>query len=113
MKARIVELMASGAIVLLPDDQKAWLPGYEMYPDFKPHEDFRERGKDLEGKDTDVIEYQDPIKNGERLVSHIRAEDDPWKSVASWSEGEAKVMEVIAWTSKSAMGIISPDVSST
>lgn len=112
IKARVKELKASGALVELPDGQTARLPVYEIYPDFKPYEDFHERAKDLVGQEIEVIEIQDPIRSrsGQRLVSYIRAKDDPWKGVSSWSEGDVKVMEVVAKTKERVMGIVSPGI---
>jgi len=104
-KARVKELKASGAVVRLPGRKRAWLPGHEMYPNFKPFEDFRERGKGLVGTLLDVVEFQDPIESSQTLVSHIRATNDPWKSVLSWSKGEVKIMEVVSKTRKRVMGI--------
>ena len=112
MKVRVKEVKALGVMVALSDDQTAWLPVHEIYPDFKPHEDFRMRAKDLLGQEIEVIEIQDPIRSrsGQRLVSYIRAKDDPWKGVASWSEGDVKVMEVVAKTKERVMGIVPPGV---
>jgi signal transduction histidine kinase/DNA-binding NarL/FixJ family response regulator len=105
-KAHVEELKASGAVVRLPGGERVWLPGHEMYLDFKPFDDFRERGEGLVGKDIDVIEFRDPIRSDERLVSHIRATNDPWKDVSSWSEGDVKIMEVVSKTKKQVMGIL-------
>jgi len=110
MKARIEELKASGAIVRLPDGQTAWLPAYEMYADFKLHEDFRERGKDQVGKEIDVIEINMAFSNRQKCVSYIRVNDDPWKHVGYWNDRSVKVMEVSAIIGNWVLGIISPGI---
>ena len=46
LSAIIKQIKASGAVVALPDGSSGWLPGYEIYPDFRPHEDFRIRARD-------------------------------------------------------------------
>ena len=46
-KARVKQVKASGAVLTLSDGGRTWLPGHEMYPDYRPYEDFRESGKDL------------------------------------------------------------------
>jgi signal transduction histidine kinase/CheY-like chemotaxis protein len=103
-------LKPSGALVDLPGGESAFLPGHEMFPDFKPYEDFRERGKSLRGKKIEAVEFQDPIRSDQKLVSHIRATNDPWKNVSTWSDGDIKVMEVDAKTKDRVMGIIDPGI---
>jgi len=103
--ARIKEIRASGAVVELSDGRRAWLPAREIYADIKPHEDFRDRAKGLIGTEKQVVEFRG-VGTGRALVSHVRATDDPWNSVAAWEDGQIKVMEVIACTKGGAIGII-------
>jgi signal transduction histidine kinase/DNA-binding NarL/FixJ family response regulator len=112
LKARIAELKSSGAIVILPGGGKAWLPQYETFIDFDPHDDFYDRAKDLLGTEVDVIEYQDPIKEqtGKITVSIIRATNDPWNKISDWEDGEIKVMRVTTRTKYDAIGILSSGV---
>jgi signal transduction histidine kinase/ActR/RegA family two-component response regulator len=107
--ARIKEIRASGAVVELPDRRLAWLPAREIYPEIKPHEDFRGRAKVLIGTEMEVVEFLG-VGTGRPLVSHVRATNDPWNSVATWEDGQVKVMEVVAGTRDGAIGIIPPGI---
>jgi signal transduction histidine kinase/ActR/RegA family two-component response regulator len=105
LMARIEAILASGAVVELSDGRPAWLPAREIYPEIKPHEDFRSRAMSLVGTEVRVVEFPG-VGMGRPLVSHVRATDDPWKSVAGWQDGQVKVMEVVADTRGGAIGII-------
>jgi signal transduction histidine kinase/ActR/RegA family two-component response regulator len=81
-----------------------------MYPDFKPHQNFRDRGKGLLEAEIEVVEFDAAFGGRETLVSHVRVRDDPWAAVSTWNEGDIKVMEVVAATKTHAMGIIRPGI---
>jgi signal transduction histidine kinase/ActR/RegA family two-component response regulator len=107
--AKIKEIRASGAWVELPDGRLAWLPAREIYPEIRPHEEFRGRAQGLIGTEMEVVELPG-VGTGRPLVSHVRATNDPWDLVAAWEDGQIKVMEVIAGTRGGAIGIISPGI---
>ncbi|MFA5191247.1 MAG: response regulator [Verrucomicrobiia bacterium] len=112
-KAIITQIKASGAVVKLigpAEEQDAWLPGHEMYADFHLHQDFRERAQDLLGKEIEVVELGSAFGQRQKLVSHVRVANDPWNAVASWKDGEIKVMEVTAVTKGRAIGLIRPGI---
>jgi signal transduction histidine kinase/CheY-like chemotaxis protein len=109
-QAIVKRLRTSGAEVELPERGKAWLPAHELFPDFKPHDDFPARAKHLLGSTIEVTEIGTAIGSAETLVSHIRLKDDPWKLVSTWADGAVKVMRVIARTRFQAVGIIPPGI---
>jgi signal transduction histidine kinase/ActR/RegA family two-component response regulator len=109
LSATVKEIRASAALVELSDGRPAWLPAREIFPDIKPHENFRDRAKSLIGTELAVVEFQG-VGTGRLLVSHVRATNDPWKSVADWEDGQIKVMEVVAGTRGGAIGIIPPGI---
>lgn len=110
LRGVVKEVKAGGARVELPHGEIGWLPGNEMYADFKPHDDFRERGSGLEGTEIEVIKVASDFDDDQTLVSHIRVENDPWDAVASWQDGEVLVMEVVSLTGVRALGIVEPGV---
>jgi hypothetical protein len=109
--ALVEELRATGVWVRLPNQIRAWLPASELYADYHPHQDLRQRGSALVGTKLLVVE----LANGENgfreiRVSHVRATNDPWANVKEWRNGEVKVMEVTLVTPKRALGIIPPGI---
>jgi len=109
LSAKIKEIRASGAVVGLSDGRVAWLPAREIYPDLKPHEDFRGRPKCAIGTELKVVELPG-TGMGRPVVSHVRATDDPWNLVRTWEDGQIKVMEVVAGARGGAIGLISPGI---
>ncbi len=106
----VVELRPSGAIVRIRDNKMAWLPGREVIPSFKTHDDFRKVGKDLLWNKLLLVEIGPAFGRSEVAVSHIRVENDPWSIVQTWVDGDPKVMTVDVVTSSKALGIIDNSV---
>ena len=88
----------------------AWLPGREMFPDFRPVEDFCARAAHLLNQEIEVVELGSAFGQGHKLVSHVRVANDPWSNVAAWNDGDIKVMEVTAVTGERAIGFIQPGI---
>jgi CheY-like chemotaxis protein len=109
LSARITEIRASGAVVQISDGRVAWLPAREIYPDIKPHQDFRSRPKCAIGTELAVVELRG-TGMGRPVVSHVRATDDPWNLVRTWEDGQINVMEVFASTRDGAIGLIRPGI---
>jgi CheY-like chemotaxis protein len=110
LKAYVEDIRASGALVSLSNGQRAWLPAEELYADYNPHSiKFRDRARDLKGKEITVVVYAIAFPR-EILVSHIRVGNDPWKIVATWRDGDIKIIDVFVKTKKRAIGIIKPGI---
>lgn len=59
LMATVKEIKAAEALVIIPNDDEAWLPAYELYADFKYHEDLRSRKELSLGSALPVVE---PLK---------------------------------------------------
>jgi len=105
-KARIVEIKAGGAIVLLENNEKAWLPGQELSTRFNPSRKLSDQNLCTEGQDLEVVVYGRELGGRHQLVSHIRFSNDPWNKVDTWPDNEAKEMEVHSVTGNHAYGVI-------
>jgi CheY-like chemotaxis protein len=57
-----------------------------------------------------VVQFEVGFGRDEIMVSHIRVENDPWQEVSNWTDGEVKVMEVLARTGTQALGLIQPGI---
>jgi len=107
---RVKYIRSSGALVELPDRRVGWMPAQETYPDFKPHDDFPKRARELQDMDIEVVELGTTFGGRQTLVSHVRARNDPWTSIATWRNGDVKVMEVGTTTKTHAIGVIEPGI---
>ncbi|UCH97567.1 MAG: hypothetical protein JSV88_12155, partial [Candidatus Aminicenantes bacterium] len=105
-KARIVEIKASGAVVILEDKEKAWLPAQELSTQFIPGKKLYQQGLCTPGQELDVMVYGKELGGKRKLVSHIRFHDDPWNKVKTWKDGDAKIMEIHSVTASRAYGRI-------
>lgn len=109
-RARIIEIRAAGAFVLLDNDEKAWLPG----PELSPHYIFSKKLylQDLcsVGQELEVVVYGRGFGEKHKLVSHVRFAHDPWNKVKTWKYGDAKEMIVHSVTSSRAYGMIEPGI---
>jgi len=105
-KAKIVEIKAGGAIVLLENQAKAWLPGQELSTRFNPSRKLSDQNLCTEGQELEVVVYGRELGGKHQLVSHIRFSNDPWNKVDSWPDNEAKEMEVHSVTGNHAYGVI-------
>ena len=106
VKARIVEIKAGGAVVLLANNEKAWLPGQELSTRYNPSRKLFEQGLCAEDQELEVVVYGKELGGKHPLASHIRAINDPWKKVETWQDNEAKEMEIYSVTANRAYGII-------
>lgn len=109
-KARIVEIKAGGAIVLLENNEKAWLPGQELSTRFSPSRKLSHQNLCTEGQELEVVVYGRELGGRHQLVSHIRFSNDPWNKVDTWTDNEAKEMEVQSVTGNHAYGVIEPGI---
>jgi DNA-binding response OmpR family regulator len=105
-KARIVEIKAGGAIVLLENQAKAWLPGQELSTQYNPLRKLSEQNLCTEGQELEVVVYDKELGGIYQLVSHIRVSNDPWNKVNNWPDNEAKEMAVHSVTENHAYGVI-------
>lgn len=115
-KASILEIKARGAIVLLENNEKAWLPGYEISTQYNPSKKLAEQNLCLENQELhvdqvlDVIEYGTTFGGKQKLVSHIRFSNDPWKKVETWQNNETKEMKIDSVIANRAFGVIEPGI---
>ena len=97
---------AGGALVLLENQAKAWLPGQELSTHYNPSRKLSEQNLCSEGQELEVTVYGKELGGRQQLVSHIRVSNDPWDKVNTWSDNEAKEMEVHSVTANHAFGMI-------
>ncbi len=70
-KAKIIEIKASGAVVLLEDKEKAWLPAQELSINYIPSKKLSQQELCSEGQELDVIVYGRELGGKHKLVSHF------------------------------------------
>jgi signal transduction histidine kinase/DNA-binding response OmpR family regulator len=110
-KAKIVEIKASGAVVLLIDTkEKAWLPGVELSPQYVFSKKLSEQNLCQLEQELDVITYDRELGGKQKLVSHIRFGNDPWDKVKIWKFGYVKDMEILSVTASRAYGWLEPGI---
>ena len=110
-KAKIVEIKAKGIVVLLLDDnEKAWLPGQELSTKFTFSKKLPEQNLCSQGDELDVVVYGEEFGGKKKLVSHIRFGKDPWDKVKTWNCGDVKEIVVYSVTASRAYGWIEPGI---
>ena len=109
-KARIVEIKAGGAVVLLENNEKAWLRGEELSTRYTPLRKLSDQGLCSENQELEVVEYGKELGGKQKLVSHIRCINDPWKKVSTWQDNEAREMEIHSVMPDRAYGLIEPGI---
>lgn len=110
-KARILEIKARGAIVLLMEtNEKAWLPSYEISTQYNHAKKLTEQALCVKGQELDVEIYGKELGGDKKLVSHIRFSNDPWKKVKTWQDTDAKEMKIDSVTTNHAFGMIEPGI---
>ena len=109
--AKILEIKAHGAIVLLENDEKAWLPGQEISTQYDPSRKLSEQGICNEGQYLDVVVYGKALGGKQKkLVSHIRFSNDPWNKVETWQDNDTKELIIDSVTANRAFGVIEPGI---
>jgi len=109
-RARVIEIRAAGAFVLLDNDEKAWLPGPEISSRYTFSKKLHLQDLCAVGQELEVVVYGRGFGEKHNLVSHIRFAHDPWNKVKTWKYGEAKEMIVHSVTSSRAYGMIEPGI---
>ena len=112
LRARIVEIRHQGAVVCLPDGERAWLPAVELIREIKPHQDLSKQTHFREGDELAVVVCGQVVRDMRlrKVVSHVRVHDDPWNEVAGWPDRAVKVMDVELVTKTLAHGHIPPGI---
>ncbi len=106
IKAKIKEIKASGVLVELENGEEGWLSGHELSLNYEHNIDLNNQNLCKVDQELEVVCYSLEIGKGRRLVSHIRANNDPWKKVKDWQNREVKEMKVYSVTNKLAFGKI-------
>lgn len=109
-KARIIEIKAAGAVVLLENNEKAWLPGQEISTKYIHSKKLVDQSLCSVNQELDVIVYERELGGKQKLVSHIRFDNDPWNKIKNWKEGEIKEMGVGLVTASRVYGNIEPGI---
>jgi signal transduction histidine kinase/DNA-binding NarL/FixJ family response regulator len=105
-RATITEIKAAGAVVLLNNREKAWLPGQELSAKYVPSKKLFEQGLCTIGQELDVVVYGKEFGGKHKLVSHIRFTNDPWDKIKTWKYGDVKEMVIHSVTPGRAYGKI-------
>lgn len=105
-KARIVEIKAAGAVVLLENNEKAWLPAQELSTRYITGQKLTRQELCSPGQELEVMVYGKELGGKRKLVSHIRIGNDPWYKVKSWKDGDAREMKIHSVTANRAYGSI-------
>lgn len=109
-RARIIEIKAAGAVVLLEDKEKAWLPGQEISTGYIYTKKLADQDLCSVDQELDVIVYDRELGGKQKLVSHIRFGSDPWDKIKNWKDNEIKEMVVSLVTSNRVYGDIEPGI---
>lgn len=109
-KARIVNIKGSGVVVMLDNEEEAWLPGSELSTHYNPFKSLNDQDLCVLDQEVDVIEYGKELGGKRKMVSHIRAKDDPWDKVKKWADKDVKEMRIYSVTPTLAFGRIEPGI---
>ncbi|MFH0734727.1 MAG: ATP-binding protein [bacterium] len=106
VSAKISKIKSSGAIVILPNDEEAWIPAIEFSSKYEPSKDFDLQGLCEENDIVNVIVYGKEIGGNKKLVSVLRRINDAWSNIDSWEDGEIKQLKINSVTNNYAFGYI-------
>ncbi len=105
----IKSIKAAGVIVLMNDDE-AWLPARELSTQFNPAIELDKQGLCAVNDELEVVVYGKEFGSSRKLVSHIRVHNDPWEKVKQWKTGIVKDMVINSVTRTRAFGSIEPGI---
>lgn len=109
-KARVVQIGAAYVIVQLENGEEALLPGIELSTRYNPLKALYKQDLCSVGDELEVVEYGKEVGGDRKMVSNIRAHNDPWDKVKKWKDTYVKEMEIYSVTPKRAFGKIEPGI---